>query len=157
VLCFLLGGIRFPTFASSALPCLMSFSQTTPLLPSVTGQQCVTEYWWEGSTSTAMLPTSTSDIAGQHSKIGSITFRTALIKILRGFTHQVRSFGGGSAICRSALPTALLSSAQRRSSSPHPSTAEMNSQLGQGCWRRRTACMQAVCLHFCMPKSQLCA
>ena len=38
-----------------------------------------TEYWWEGSTSTAIPPTSTSNAMGQHNKIGSITFRAALI------------------------------------------------------------------------------
>jgi len=36
-------------------------------------------YWWEGSTSTAIPPTSISGALGQHNKIGGITFRTALI------------------------------------------------------------------------------
>ena len=36
------------------------------------------EYWWEGSTSTAVPPTSTSDIVGQCNKIEGITFRAAL-------------------------------------------------------------------------------
>ena len=31
------------------------------------------EYGWEGSTSTAIPPTSSSDIVGQHNKIGGIT------------------------------------------------------------------------------------
>ena len=44
-----------------------------------TQQQIVTEYLWEGSTSSAIPPTSTSDIVGQHNKIGGITFRAALI------------------------------------------------------------------------------
>lgn len=30
----------------------------------------VMEYWWAGSTSAAILPTSTSDIVSQHHKIG---------------------------------------------------------------------------------------
>jgi len=39
----------------------------------------VTEYWWEGSTSTAVPPTSASDAMGQHHKIGGIIFGAALI------------------------------------------------------------------------------
>ena len=38
----------------------------------------VMEYWWEGSTSTAVLPASASDVVGEHN-IGDITFRAALI------------------------------------------------------------------------------
>jgi len=30
------------------------------------------EYWWEGSTSAAILPTSASDVAGQRYRIGDI-------------------------------------------------------------------------------------
>jgi len=45
------GGIQFHAFASYAT-----------LLPSVTQQQNVGEYWWEGSTSTAKPPTSASDM-----------------------------------------------------------------------------------------------
>ena len=63
------------TFTSHALPCQMPFGQTAPLLPSVTQQQNITEYWWEGSASTAIPPTS----VGQHNKIWSITFRVALL------------------------------------------------------------------------------
>jgi len=37
------------------------------------------EYWWEGSTSTAISPTSTSYVVGQHNKIGGITFEAVLI------------------------------------------------------------------------------
>ena len=36
--------------------------QTAPLLLSVTWQPNVMEYWWEGSASAAMLPTSASAI-----------------------------------------------------------------------------------------------
>ena len=67
------GGIYFHTVASSALPCQMPFCQTAPLLPSVTQQQNVLEYWQEGSTSTAVRPTSASDTVGQCNKIGGIT------------------------------------------------------------------------------------
>ena len=54
---FLHGGIQFHIFASCALPCQTPFCQTVPLLPSVTWHQHVTEYWREGSTSTATPPT----------------------------------------------------------------------------------------------------
>jgi len=36
-------------------------------------------YSWEGSASTAISPTSSSDTVGQHHKIGGITFGAALI------------------------------------------------------------------------------
>jgi len=38
--------------------------QTAPLLPSATQQQNAMEYWWEGSTSTAIPQTFTSDVVG---------------------------------------------------------------------------------------------
>ena len=66
---FLRGGIQWHTIASFVLPCQMPFCQTAPLLPSVAQQQHVTEYWWEGSTSIAIPPTSASDVVGQHNKI----------------------------------------------------------------------------------------
>jgi len=44
-------------------------------------------YWWEGSTSTAVLLTSASDVVGQQNKIGSITFRVDLIST--GFEFNV--------------------------------------------------------------------
>ena len=56
----------------------MSFCQTAPLLPSVTQQQHVMEERQEGLTSTAMPATSTSDVMGQHNKIGGITFGATL-------------------------------------------------------------------------------
>ena len=56
----------------------MSFCQTAPLLQSVTQQQNVTEYWWEGSVSIAIPLTSTTDVC-QNSKIGGINFGAALI------------------------------------------------------------------------------
>jgi len=46
------------------------------------------EYWWEGSTSTDITPTSASDVTGQHNKIGGITVRATLkeedLKLLAG-------------------------------------------------------------------------
>lgn len=63
---------------SYALPCHMTFCQTVPLLPSIMWQEHVKEYWWEGTSSTAIPPTSVSD-TGQHNKIGHITFGAALV------------------------------------------------------------------------------
>jgi len=50
-----------------------------PLLPSITQQQNVMEYWWEGSISIAVSPTSTPKVRGQHHKMKGITFRATLI------------------------------------------------------------------------------
>ena len=36
------------------------------------------EYWWEGSTPTTVLPSSTSDVMGQHNERGGSTFRASL-------------------------------------------------------------------------------
>ena len=69
-------------FISYILPCQTPFCQTAPLLPSVTWRQCVMGYWWEGSASTAIPPTSASDVVGQQNQIESITFRAALEGLL---------------------------------------------------------------------------
>ena len=61
------------------LLCQMPVCQTAPLLPPVTRQQNVIEYWKKASTSTAMPPTSTSDVVGQHNKMGEISFGAALV------------------------------------------------------------------------------
>ena len=45
----------------------------------------VIEYWWEGSTSIVMPPTSTFDL--WVNKIGSITFRAALVKYISNITY----------------------------------------------------------------------
>ena len=84
------GGIQFRTFASYALPSKMPFCQITPLLPSVTQQQHVMEYCQEGSTSAAILPTSTSDIMGHQNKIGGIT------SIIIYISHAMVGVGSGS-------------------------------------------------------------
>jgi len=60
------GGIQFHTFASCTLPCQMPFCQTATLLPSVTQQQNIIEYWRECSASTAMPSTTASNIVGPH-------------------------------------------------------------------------------------------
>ena len=65
---FLHRGIQFHPFASYGLP----------LLPPVTQHQNAMEYWWEGSTSTVVLPTSATDVVGQHIKIAGITFGAVL-------------------------------------------------------------------------------
>jgi len=76
---FLHGGTQCHTFASSPLPCQTPFCQTAPLLPTVALQQNGMEYWWEGSTSPAMPPTSAADVVGQENKISGTDFRGALI------------------------------------------------------------------------------
>jgi len=76
------GGIRLHIFASYTLPHQMSFCQTAPLLPSVTQQQNLTEYWQEGSTSIALPQTSDPDITGQNTKTGGIIFGAALVHTL---------------------------------------------------------------------------
>ena len=73
------GEIQLHTFASYALPCHTAFCQTASLLSSVAQQQNLMEYWRGGSTSTAISPTSASDIVGQHNKIGGINSGATLI------------------------------------------------------------------------------
>ena len=46
------------------------------------------EYWWKGSAFTA-IPTSTSDVVGQHNKTGGITFRAALYKHPQNIMHPL--------------------------------------------------------------------
>jgi len=66
-----------------------------PLVPSVTWQQYVMGYWWEGSTSGAISPKSTSDIVGQHHKTGGIIFGAALLYIIvhNAIKHFSQLFG----------------------------------------------------------------
>ena len=59
--------------------CRMPFRHVAPLLPSVTWQQRVMEYWWEGSASTAVPVTPNSDIISQHNKTGGIAVGAALM------------------------------------------------------------------------------
>ena len=68
--------IQFHTFSSYTLPCQMLFCQTAPLLPSVSQQQNVTEYWWD---QTAIALTSISDTVVWCNKMGGITFEAAFI------------------------------------------------------------------------------
>ena len=83
------GGIQWHTSASYALPCQIPFCQTAFLLPSVTRQQHVTGYWQEGSTSTAVPPTSTSDVTGQQNIMGGIISGAALASHLKWIVfHQ---------------------------------------------------------------------
>ena len=76
------GGIKFCPSAPYALPHQAPFSQTAPPLLTVTQHQHMMEYWWEGSASTVVPPTSTSDVMGQHNKIECITFRAALVLLV---------------------------------------------------------------------------
>jgi len=73
------GGIQWHTFVSYAFLCQTPFCQTAPLLPSVIWQRNVMEYGWEGSTLTAITPTSTTDVTDQCKKIEGINLRAALI------------------------------------------------------------------------------
>ena len=58
----------------------ISMSDTTlSESPSAAICHTATEYWWKGTTSTAISPTSASDIMGQHNKIGGITFGAAFM------------------------------------------------------------------------------
>jgi len=57
----------------------MAFCQSAPLLLSVVQQEIIMECWQEGSTSTAVPPTSTSDVVGQQNKIEGIIFGPALV------------------------------------------------------------------------------
>jgi len=49
--------------------CQVPYYQTAPLLPSVSQQQNIMEYWQEGSVSTIIPPTSTSDVMGQYNEV----------------------------------------------------------------------------------------
>ena len=69
----------------------MPFCQTVPLLPSVKQQQHVNGILVEGSTTAAIPPTS-SDVAGQHNKIGSIMFGAALTYNVAGVMQRVLFF-----------------------------------------------------------------
>jgi len=51
----------------------------TILSVSFVTKQGVMECWQEGSNSTAVPQTTTSDVVGQHNKIGGVTFGAALI------------------------------------------------------------------------------
>jgi len=57
------------------------FVRLPPLLSSVARQQNLTEYWREGSTSTAISTIFASDVVGQHNKIGGINFGAALVNV----------------------------------------------------------------------------
>jgi hypothetical protein len=76
------GGIHLHPIASYRLPCQTAFCKTTPLLSSVTRQQNLTEYWQECSTSTAISPTSASDVESQHNKIGVLNFGATLVDLM---------------------------------------------------------------------------
>ena len=86
------GGIQWHIFASCAFPCQASFCQTAPLLPSVTQEQNITEYWREGSVAPTISPRSAPDVVGQHNKTEGITFRAALIHMLWSARFYVRVY-----------------------------------------------------------------
>lgn len=67
---------QFYTFALSALP-----YQIAPLLLSVSRQQNTMEHGWGGSVSTAVLPTSASDLMCQQNKVRDVMFGADLIDL----------------------------------------------------------------------------
>jgi len=73
------GGSRWHTIASCALPCQTLFCQNASLQPSDIQKQTEMEYWQEGSTSTVMPQTSTSNVVGQYHRTGDITFGAAFV------------------------------------------------------------------------------
>ena len=94
---FLHGGIQCHTFAPNTLPCQTPFCQTAPLLPFVTQQQHVVEYWWEYSSSTAISPTSTSDVVGEQNKSGRLYFwSSVLLKARIGLSSDVHKRSSSS-------------------------------------------------------------
>jgi len=76
------GGTQWHTIASSALPCQMPFCQTAPLVPSVTWQQYLWEYWWKGSPCTAIPLAFTPDVVGQHHKTGNFPSGATFVKFI---------------------------------------------------------------------------
>ena len=86
-------GIQCHTFAPYALPCQTPFCQTAPPLPSVTWQQNVMTHWWEGSSSAA-VPTSASDVVGQHNNRGGLAFGAAPV----AYSYLLISLGRDSPV-----------------------------------------------------------
>jgi len=58
------------------------------------------EYWRGGSTSTAIPPTSTSDIAGQRNQIEGVTFRAAFMAC-RNKNEDINGTGMQCSFCKS--------------------------------------------------------
>ena len=106
---FLHRGIQFQCFSSYTLLCQTLFFQAAPLLPPVTWQQNAMEYWWEGSTSTAIPPTSASEVMGQYIKIAGVTIGAALI-LCRSLTHHIEELFLSSAVQLSSISSPLCSS-----------------------------------------------
>ena len=73
------GGNQLHTFASYEFLSQRPFCQSAPLLPDVTQQQNLVECWQKCSTSTAIAPTSVSDVACQFNTLGGISFRADVI------------------------------------------------------------------------------
>ena len=67
---------KWKVITSYTFPCQALFYYSAPLLPSVTQQQSITEYWWERSTATAVPPKSASDVMHQNHKTRGITNTT---------------------------------------------------------------------------------
>jgi len=81
-------GAVFSTWRNSVIHiCIVHTSRSdiilsdAPLLSSLTQQHNLREHWWKGSTS-AVVPPSASDVAGQHNKIGGIILRAVLVYVV---------------------------------------------------------------------------
>lgn len=68
------------------LTCQTPFYLTGPLLSSVAQLQSETEYWWEGSTSSAIPSASSSNIKGQYNIIVGTTFGAAFVQYIENHT-----------------------------------------------------------------------
>ena len=75
------GGIQFHTLSSPTLPLSDVILSDCPSAAICHTPQNVMGCWQKGSTSTAISPTSTSDIVGQCDNIRGITLRTAFIAL----------------------------------------------------------------------------
>jgi hypothetical protein len=81
----LVGAIFFTSINSITHLCFMLTTKSNDILPDCPSAAIcrmatkLTNYWLEGSTSTAIPPASASDVVGQNNKIGGITFGAPFI------------------------------------------------------------------------------
>jgi len=130
---------------SSSVPHLLTgFSQSAPLLPSLTQQYGVTEDRWKGSASPAIPPASVSGDVGQHHKTGGITFRAAVMVLcLSQNGLGWKGAQGPSASNPPPLAGLLTSRSGTRSGCPGP--IQPGLELLQG-WSTHSLCGQ-LCQH----------
>jgi len=80
--------------------CVRCHSVRLPLCYHLSHSNKLMKYWWEDSTSTAVPPTSASDIMSQSNNMGGITFGAALIAWLqqKSFCSLLFTFTEGMAL-----------------------------------------------------------